>query len=244
MGVTQFPACSEVNGKAVLPIATHLPAFYHHRKVGGALFTVSQSFTEEHPQTTDKVTQQKAPLLTRMTRAFATLTDALFHPLTLFLALLGLVLGAFILPPEGFGPSTCSMLASTGIPCPSCGLTRSVTCVFQGEWTAAWQYNPFGFVFAVLFLLLGPLMLLPKRWRNPLRERIRRFDGIIAFVLLIFLAGLLIFGVVRAAMVQMNYSSVSWWRTDSLPPAFQDSHFHAGDSHGEISARPGETTIE
>jgi hypothetical protein len=43
----------------------------------------------------------------------------------------------------------------TGIPCPSCGVTRSVFMVIQGEWMQALMLNPLGFI-ALLFLVVSP----------------------------------------------------------------------------------------
>ena len=48
----------------------------------------------------------------------------------------------------------CGLRAKYGLPCPTCGMTRSVVLALHGEWTAAWQMSPGG-VAAVLGMLLG-----------------------------------------------------------------------------------------
>jgi hypothetical protein len=38
----------------------------------------------------------------------------------------------------------CPLLTFTGIPCPFCGLTRSLLCLLHGEVAQAFWYHPFG----------------------------------------------------------------------------------------------------
>jgi len=51
--------------------------------------------------------------------------------------------------------SICIMKHTTGIPCPSCGSTRSVQAILQGNFSQALHWNPLGFL-----LILG-LFTLP-----------------------------------------------------------------------------------
>jgi len=39
---------------------------------------------------------------------------------------------------------TCPFFKFTGIPCPSCGLTRSLISLSQGDFKTSWQYHSFG----------------------------------------------------------------------------------------------------
>lgn len=39
------------------------------------------------------------------------------------------------------------------VPCPSCGTTRSLMCILNGEWTEALTTNPLGYLAATLLLV-------------------------------------------------------------------------------------------
>lgn len=56
-------------------------------------------------------------------------------------------------------PTPCIFKHATGIACPSCGSTRSVISISQGNFFEALQTNPLGFIIAAI-LLAGPLWLL------------------------------------------------------------------------------------
>lgn len=81
------------------------------------------------------------------------------------------MLGA-VLPPDGPRIPACPSRLLTGVPCPGCGLTRSVTSLEHGDVIRAWRYNPFGPVamvvlawYAVRPLLGEARVCLVERWR-------------------------------------------------------------------------------
>ncbi|MDY6913306.1 MAG: DUF2752 domain-containing protein [Planctomycetota bacterium] len=49
----------------------------------------------------------------------------------------------------------CSFMARTGWPCPTCGLTTSLSATTHGNVIAAWQAQPFGLLLAPAILLLA-----------------------------------------------------------------------------------------
>lgn len=49
-------------------------------------------------------------------------------------------------------PSTCSYLAATGQPCPSCGITRSLISATHGNWERSGYYHPAGMAILVMVL--------------------------------------------------------------------------------------------
>lgn len=61
---------------------------------------------------------------------------------------------------EGFtqGPVLCPFKLLTGMDCPTCGTTRGVAALLNGDISSAWSYNPLSFVVALLFVtaLLSP----------------------------------------------------------------------------------------
>ena len=72
-----------------------------------------------------------------------------------------IVLGLVMRPSdEGLGTHkqlglpACSFLATTGWPCPTCGLTSSYAFCMHGRLGQAWKSQPFGFVLALISLAL------------------------------------------------------------------------------------------
>lgn len=150
-------------------------------------------------------------------RPFLGVSAALLcRPLGL-LGLAGLLIG-LAMPPTGIGPSYCGMQRSMGVPCPGCGLTRSVSSVLHGQIAWAYHYHPFGLAFVAGMLVLGVGALLPTRWRNPVIERLGRYDNVLGWLFLIFCAGLLLFGIYRIAMVMQGNPDYIWWQQNGETP--------------------------
>ncbi|MBQ7774718.1 MAG: DUF2752 domain-containing protein [Lachnospiraceae bacterium] len=54
------------------------------------------------------------------------------------------------------GKGLCIFQAKWGIPCPGCGMTRSMLLILQGQFAAAWKMHPFAYgwlVFGVIFFV-------------------------------------------------------------------------------------------
>lgn len=56
-------------------------------------------------------------------------------------------------------PGLCIFKSVTGIPCPSCGSTRSVLSIIDGNFHQAMLHNPIGFILALTLIIL-PLWLI------------------------------------------------------------------------------------
>lgn len=54
---------------------------------------------------------------------------------------------------------TCPFFKLTGIPCPSCGLTRSLISLSQGDFKTSWQYHGFGLVLTAIATVTIPYLL-------------------------------------------------------------------------------------
>jgi hypothetical protein len=68
----------------------------------------------------------------------------------------------------GFPP--CGLLATTGIPCPTCGCTTAVSYLAHGHPLASFLTQPFGFAVGLLAIILLPLTLfgaLAGIWKGP-----------------------------------------------------------------------------
>lgn len=79
----------------------------------------------------------------------------------LFLACLGgltwVLLSANHLGPED--TSFCLVKNVSGLPCPSCGSTRSVLSLFHGDLAGAFYWNPLGFIITIT-MITAPLWIL------------------------------------------------------------------------------------
>ncbi len=112
-------------------------------------------------------------------------------------AWLGLLLGSFT-PPHGIGFPLCWLHATTGLPCPGCGLSRSLSCGLRGLWLESWCYHPLGLGILALFLTTAFASLLPahlwERLERALESRALLFNALYATFVLTFVG----FGTMRA----------------------------------------------
>ncbi|MBP6184742.1 MAG: DUF2752 domain-containing protein [Saprospiraceae bacterium] len=51
-------------------------------------------------------------------------------------------------------PTVCLIKATTGVPCPSCGGTRSLMQILHGEWYQALLINPIGYIYFLLVIFI------------------------------------------------------------------------------------------
>jgi hypothetical protein len=130
------------------------------------------------------------------------------------------ILAGIFLPVEGLGIPSCSFHTTTGLPCPGCGLTRSVTAIFHGEWALAWRYNPFGYGFAFAFVALAALGFVPRAVRERWREDPPVPDRIIGMAAGFFLAALIAFGGMRIYRLSAKGPGAEWWHPEPLPAAY------------------------
>lgn len=56
----------------------------------------------------------------------------------------------------------CPLKVLAGISCPTCGVTRSIWHILRGQYAAAWQANPIGYLF-LFVAMLGLLRCLSPR---------------------------------------------------------------------------------
>lgn len=76
---------------------------------------------------------------------------------------LGVMVASVLLPATGrFGIDLCFVHASTGLPCPGCGMTRAIIAVSHGHLATALGLHPFVVLAWPLFFGLAVLALLPS----------------------------------------------------------------------------------
>ncbi len=85
------------------------------------------------------------------------------------IAALGLIVAALL--PRAWiepGPSFCPFRMWSGLPCPGCGLTRSVVALAHGDLAASLYFHPLGvaIVVGLLAIMLAELVLLVRRTRS------------------------------------------------------------------------------
>ena len=122
-----------------------------------------------------------------------------------------LVLSAF-LPTNGLGVDVCLMHRLTGLPCPGCGLTRSITCITHGELSKAAAYHPFGLVIWVLLVAMTAYSVLPRTLRRAVSEAAVRNDEAIRPAYRLFVTTFVGFGLLRFALEVLGRGGilVSW----------------------------------
>ena len=150
--------------------------------------------------------------------SFPGLAGVLWSRPVAIVALVGVVLGAFVFPPHGFSSfEMCQFYASTRLPCAGCGLTRSVSCFFQGYWQLSFAYHPLGPVIAVVMAAVALGAVMPERWRLWGVARIERVEAWIGWFLALLVLALLAYGIARLALVSGGYEPLQWWRTGQPP---------------------------
>jgi hypothetical protein len=66
------------------------------------------------------------------------------------------------------GPSLCPFKLMTGLPCPGCGMTRSVVALLHGDLTVSAYFHPLGapFVLAMLALAVADAVIWSRHRRS------------------------------------------------------------------------------
>ena len=92
------------------------------------------------------------------------------------------------------------MRGQFGIPCPGCGLTRSLSCAMRGMFYESWQFHPFGLAILGLFLLVALVSLSPEALRTRLAEAMERRAPFIRALFFVFVSAFCSYGLLRALL--------------------------------------------
>ncbi len=131
------------------------------------------------------------------------LFDVIFSPLTAAFAVTGLIL-SFFLPTDGLGVPICWFKSYFELSCPGCGLTRSVTCISQLQFSKAWSYHPFGVLVYALFVANVVMLVIPKQTRAAVRNWMAKNERWFRPVYMAIVTSFLVFGGLR---MLVEYSS-------------------------------------
>lgn len=82
--------------------------------------------------------------------------------------------GGWLLDRGGGGLELCWLRAISGLPCPGCGLTRSVCHLARGDFATSIWFHGFGIVVLPFSLVAASSLIWPRRMRVRLRNAIDR----------------------------------------------------------------------
>jgi hypothetical protein len=107
---------------------------------------------------------------------------------------------AFLLPPGGIGFSLCWLRGQFHIPCPGCGLTRSLSCAVKGKIYESWLLHPFGAFILALFVAVAVVSLLPENKRAQLANGMERHARFFRTLSVVFVTAFCAYGLLRALL--------------------------------------------
>ena len=84
------------------------------------------------------------------------------------------------------------------MPCPGCGLTRSLSCALRGLFSESLSYHPLGLIVLGLFVFTAGQSVFPRLRREQLAGFMQRHALYFNSLYLAFVAAFLGFGLVRA----------------------------------------------
>jgi hypothetical protein len=135
--------------------------------------------------------------------------DCLFSRNFALVCLAGIVV-ALLAHREGMGFSVCGLQRLSGLPCPACGLTRSVSCFFQAHWGEAVRFNLFGPMAALAMVFFGGLFFAPRRIVLRWRGALDRHETVVCVAYVTFTVLFFAFGVIRLVMVWRSAGESNW----------------------------------
>lgn len=116
---------------------------------------------------------------------------------------------AVVHPANGVGSSPCLLFRTTGVQCPGCGLTRSISCAIRAMPEQSAGYHLFGLPLVGFCGGVAALSLAPRRIRRSVLRRAMRRASTLHIVYMAFISLFVIHGVVRAALTWPFASSAS-----------------------------------
>lgn len=107
---------------------------------------------------------------------------------------------AAVHPAGGLGIDLCPSRLFFHIPCPGCGITRSISCTIRGRFAEAVTYNLFGPIVIAVCLLLLASALLPGTWTAAICRRLAWTEATTTRLIWGLGLAFITFGVIRALL--------------------------------------------
>ncbi len=104
---------------------------------------------------------------------------------------------AAVHPPHGTGLQLCWSSATTGVRCPGCGLTRSVSCAVRGMWSESWRYHVFGSSLLALCGIFVVAGALPRAGRRAILRGLIRRRRLLNVMAIALLSSFIVYGALR-----------------------------------------------
>lgn len=130
-------------------------------------------------------------IMTNVSRVYQALDTSIFASLLEDRAIGIAIIGAAILHTGlvilGLPSWSCPIREYLRIPCPGCGLSRSITALLHGDWKSALTIHAFGPLFLLAFGMMCVVNLIPKSQRIPIINQVKSMErktGITAIVLI------------------------------------------------------------
>ena len=129
----------------------------------------------------------------------ARLFHSCFGKVTVCLAWFTLI-GSILIPPTGIGITICWTRSQFGLPCPGCGLTRSLSHAMHGHFYESWMFHPFGPLLLAMFIVVAVVSLLPEQRRAGLVLAMESRARLLRVVFIVLVAAFCGYGFLRALL--------------------------------------------
>tara|TARA_B110000438_G_scaffold213382_1_gene205615 strand:+ start:1118 stop:1540 length:423 start_codon:yes stop_codon:yes gene_type:complete len=118
-----------------------------------------------------------------------------------------MLLVGIILPSSGMGIPLCMFKHLFSLPCPGCGLMRSVSSVLHGDFLKSWGYHPLGICFVAVAVLFVFNLVMPRRSVSVVRRFFSKHNDPLEMLLIAFVAFFIGFGGIRLTAYLVTGSS-------------------------------------
>jgi hypothetical protein len=122
--------------------------------------------------------------------------DTIFNKMSQRIGLMCLI-ASFFLPTDGGGFTICWFDNLFDLPCPGCGLGRSITNMTHLDPGAAFDYHPWGIPLYFLIVVLAVSNFFPQRWLDAMRAWMVTRENRARWFYWTFIGTFLVYGFVR-----------------------------------------------